>query len=187
VKLECRWFKELLYRDGELWGSSYEGLETIYVSNPNAGIDAVKLKDGRVVLAYNPAQRGRNVLALAVSHNDGLTFEEPLFLENAHDAWPQSRECSTTQIVSDKKPNNRQSKPKHPNSIRPEYSYPAVIQSPSTGLMHVVYTYSYYGAGGRCDGRESIKHVVVVPCRLSHDFRDRGKYCNLQDYRILNL
>lgn len=41
--------------------------------NPNSGIDAVRLSDGRVVMVYNPSYNRRNVLALAVS-SDGEHF-----------------------------------------------------------------------------------------------------------------
>ncbi len=48
--------------------------------NPNAGIDAVTLRDGRHVLAYNPVTEGRGVLALAVS-DDGRNWTRALTLE----------------------------------------------------------------------------------------------------------
>ena len=50
--------------------------------NPNSGIDAVKLQDGRVVLVYNHTRRGRSPLNLAVSRDDGETWDTPYILEN---------------------------------------------------------------------------------------------------------
>jgi predicted neuraminidase len=49
--------------------------------NPNAGIDAVRLTDGRFLLAYNPTTRGRDTLALAVSR-DGTSWHGALVLED---------------------------------------------------------------------------------------------------------
>ena len=49
--------------------------------NPNSGIDAVTLRDGRHVLAYNPVTEGRGALALALS-DDGRTWARILTLED---------------------------------------------------------------------------------------------------------
>jgi predicted neuraminidase len=49
--------------------------------NPNAGIDAVKLRDGRVVLIYNHTSSGRNAIHLAISRDDGDSWSAPLVLE----------------------------------------------------------------------------------------------------------
>ncbi|OGD21335.1 MAG: hypothetical protein A2W03_03850 [Candidatus Aminicenantes bacterium RBG_16_63_16] len=48
--------------------------------NPNAGIDAVTLRDGRHVLIYNPVTEGRGILAVALSE-DGKTWDRVLTLE----------------------------------------------------------------------------------------------------------
>ena len=58
------------YDDGKTW-STPRALET---PNPNSGIDLVRLRDGRIVLIYNPSTEGRSPLALAVSH-DGEHFQ----------------------------------------------------------------------------------------------------------------
>lgn len=50
--------------------------------NPNSGIDAVALKDGRVVLVFNNTTKGRTPLNLAVSE-DGEHFTVFATLEDA--------------------------------------------------------------------------------------------------------
>jgi predicted neuraminidase len=50
--------------------------------NPNSGIDAVKLRDGRLVLVYNHLSQGRHAIHLAVSADDGETWTEPVVLES---------------------------------------------------------------------------------------------------------
>jgi len=94
--------------EGRTWGD----LQPTALPNPNSGIDAVTLADGRHVLAYNhvgmePGRWGgpRTPLNLAVSH-DGADWRMVLVLED------------------------------QPG----EYSYPAVIQG-ADGLVHVTYTY----------------------------------------------
>jgi predicted neuraminidase len=49
--------------------------------NPNSGIDAVTLRDGRHVLVFNPLERGRDRLSAAVS-GDGVRWTTALALEN---------------------------------------------------------------------------------------------------------
>src|SRR5207302_5503115 len=48
--------------------------------NPNSGVDAVTLGDGRHLIVYNPATRDRSPLNVAVSR-DGRTWEAALVLE----------------------------------------------------------------------------------------------------------
>lgn len=49
--------------------------------NPNSGIDAVTLRDGRHVLVYNPVERGRGRLGVAVSR-DAVHWTMVLSLED---------------------------------------------------------------------------------------------------------
>ena len=68
--------------------SSYDGGRTwtpgrvTALPNPNSGIDAVRLRDGRVVLVYNHLSKGRHAIHLAVSADDGETWTEPALLES---------------------------------------------------------------------------------------------------------
>jgi predicted neuraminidase len=48
--------------------------------NPNAGLDGVTLKDGRHVLVYNHATRGRTPLNVAISR-DGNNWQQVATLE----------------------------------------------------------------------------------------------------------
>jgi len=62
---------------GVTWGQP----RTIDLPNPNSGIDAVALKDGRVVIIYNHTTKGRSPLNLAVS-SDGEHFKMVHTLES---------------------------------------------------------------------------------------------------------
>jgi predicted neuraminidase len=66
------------YDDGVTWTQA----RPLEVPNPNSGIDAVALSDGRVVLVYNDTTSGRTPLNLAVS-NDGEHFKMFYTLEGA--------------------------------------------------------------------------------------------------------
>ena len=80
--------------DGRTWSQPHP----IDVPNPNSGIDAVALKDGRVVLVYNNTSHGRSPLNLAVS-NDGEHFRMFSTLESepgefSYPAMIQTADCS---------------------------------------------------------------------------------------------
>lgn len=63
-------------------GSTWTAAHTLDVPNPNSGIDAVALRDGRVVLIYNNSTSDRTPLDLAISH-DGEHFTNFKTLEDA--------------------------------------------------------------------------------------------------------
>ena len=60
----------------EEWGA----MQATSLPNPNSGIDAVMLKDGRALLVYNHTARGRSPLNVAVS-KDGVVWQAALVLE----------------------------------------------------------------------------------------------------------
>ena len=62
---------------GKTWGP----MQATALPNSNTGIDAVMLRDGRALLVYNHAPKGRTPLNVAVSH-DGKSWEAALVLEN---------------------------------------------------------------------------------------------------------
>ena len=63
-------------------GVTWTEAHPLDVLNPNSGIDAVALRDGRVVLVYNNTAKGRSPLNLAVSR-DGENFMMFHTLEDA--------------------------------------------------------------------------------------------------------
>jgi len=67
--------------DGYTWTAA----EPTALPNNHSGIDVAKLSDGRMVLAYNPVEKSwgpRTPLAVALSEDDGETFERALTLED---------------------------------------------------------------------------------------------------------
>jgi predicted neuraminidase len=93
-------------------GHTWSALKLLDVPNPNSGIDATILADGRACLVYNPTTHGkhwwngRGTLAVAVS-SDGEHWKQVLTLES---------------------------------SPAEEFSYPAVILA-GDGSLHVTYTW----------------------------------------------
>lgn len=61
-------------------GRSWTAARPTSLPNPNSGIDAVGLRDGRIVLVYNHTPRGRSPLNVAVS-GDGENWNRFLALE----------------------------------------------------------------------------------------------------------
>ena len=96
--------------DGKTWGA----MSLTDRPNPDSGTDAVTLRDGRQLLAYNhnirtgSNNKGRSPLNVAVS-DDGKNWSAALVLEDD---------------------------PEAPNG----FAYPAVIQT-SDGLVHITYTW----------------------------------------------
>ena len=64
-------------------GINWSKLAASKLANPNSGIDAVLLRDGRALLVYNPTRFRRSPLRVAIS-SDGTHWRDVLTLE---DAW----------------------------------------------------------------------------------------------------
>jgi predicted neuraminidase len=79
------------FDDGLTWTAA----RPLDVPNPNSGIDAVSLRDGRVVLVYNATTTGRSPLNVAVSR-DGEHFHNFLTLE------AQAGEFSYPAVIQDR-------------------------------------------------------------------------------------
>jgi predicted neuraminidase len=65
-------------QDGLRWGR----MQPLDLPNPDSGIDAVMLADGRALLVYNHTRQGRMPLNLALSH-DGMHWQPSQALEEA--------------------------------------------------------------------------------------------------------
>jgi predicted neuraminidase len=63
---------------GKTWGK----MTATVLPNPNSGIDALTLKDGRQLVVYNHTTHGRSPLNVAVS-SDGESWQAALVLEHA--------------------------------------------------------------------------------------------------------
>jgi predicted neuraminidase len=61
-------------------GKTWSPLQAVELPNPNSGIDAVTLKDGRHLLIYNHTPRGRTPLNIAHSA-DGKSWQAGVVLE----------------------------------------------------------------------------------------------------------
>jgi predicted neuraminidase len=62
-------------------GVNWTELVASGIPNPNSGIDAVTLKDGRHILVYNHLTSGRNRLNVAIS-DDGTEWQAAIVLED---------------------------------------------------------------------------------------------------------
>jgi predicted neuraminidase len=61
-------------------GKTWSPLTASVLPNPDSGIDAVNLQDGRMLLVYNHTRRGRSPINVALTR-DGQTWEAALELE----------------------------------------------------------------------------------------------------------
>jgi predicted neuraminidase len=82
LQLVCRTRQGAIYNSwSEDNGLHWTPPEPTLLPNPNSGIDAVTLKDGRYILIYNHLRSGRNVLNAAISE-DGVNWKAAVLLEN---------------------------------------------------------------------------------------------------------
>ncbi len=63
-------------------GGSWGEMSATALPNPSAGIDALRLADGRFALVYNPTTKGREKLEIATSR-DGKAWQRGVVLEDA--------------------------------------------------------------------------------------------------------
>ncbi len=63
-------------------GISWGPVGVTELPNPGAGVDGLRLKDGRWLLVYNDTVQGRNKLAVSLSNDEGRTWKHTRHLEN---------------------------------------------------------------------------------------------------------
>ena len=85
LRMLCRATREIGYicmseshDDGQTWSDA----KPIDLPNPNSGIDAVGMKDGRVALVYNHTPRGRSPINVAISEDGGDSWAIKVTLED---------------------------------------------------------------------------------------------------------
>jgi predicted neuraminidase len=66
-----RVMKSVSKDSGETWSPA----EDIELYNPGTSVEAIALKDGRWVIAYNDIERGRTSLAISMSDDEGQTWK----------------------------------------------------------------------------------------------------------------
>ena len=66
-------------------GSTWGAPEKTTLPNPNSAIDALRLSDGSLLMAFNNAKDGRNDLSLAHSRDEGRTWRVVRSVEHASD------------------------------------------------------------------------------------------------------
>ena len=82
LQILCRTKQQRIFESrSDDGGRTWTGLTRTQLPNPNAGIDAVTLRDGRHLLVYNHTTEGRSPLNVAVSQ-DGTHWKAALVLEN---------------------------------------------------------------------------------------------------------
>jgi predicted neuraminidase len=82
IQLLCRsTVSQILSSWSDDYGRTWSELSGIGLPNPNSGIDAVTMKNGKHILVYNHLTKGRNMLNVAVS-DDGIEWRAALLLEN---------------------------------------------------------------------------------------------------------
>ncbi|MDN3508401.1 MAG: exo-alpha-sialidase, partial [Simkaniaceae bacterium] len=76
-----REMSEICTAHSEDGGVSWSPARKTGLPNPNSSIDVLKMNDGRVLLAYNDTKKGRTPLVLAVSSDEGESFDKVFTLE----------------------------------------------------------------------------------------------------------
>jgi predicted neuraminidase len=71
-------------------GKTWSAMGDTVLPNPNSGIDAVTLRDGRAFLVYNHTRQGRSPLNAAISA-DGKIWQAALILEDQPGEDPRSK------------------------------------------------------------------------------------------------
>lgn len=82
------------FSDDNGWTWSPAGMSGL--PNPDSAVDALRLRDGRILLAYNDAEEGRDTLRLALSSDGGKSWNPGAYIERA-----SNREYSYPYLAED--------------------------------------------------------------------------------------
>ena len=129
------------------------------LANPDAAISGVLLPDGRMLMALNDAEQGRDALSLVVSSDGGTTWKSVYLFEDQHGlSTGQARygqiaaglARATDAGITDAADYARSAQRNkcEAQNCSFEFSYPYLIQT-QNGDLHLVYTWN----------RSFIKHV----------------------------
>ena len=149
------------------------------LANPDAAISGVRLPDGRILVALNNTEEGRDALSLAVSADEGTTWKTVYQLEEQHglltgqslDLASYARTAGDLAKATEPSVANAVSYAKSALQNKCdaqkcgfEFSYPYLIQTQS-GDFHLVYTWN----------RSFIKHVQFTPAWLDRKMEKTAK------------
>lgn len=134
--------------------------------NPDAAVTGAVLPDGRMLLALNDTEEGRDALSLAVSGDGGVTWKIVYQLEEKHgqgtDPASFAQLAAQSATATEAGIANATAYAESAKHIKCsadgcgfEFSYPYLIQTRS-GDLHLVYTWN----------RSYIKHVMFTPAWL---------------------
>jgi predicted neuraminidase len=84
------------YSDDNGW--TWSEAQPTELPNPDAAIDALRLRDGRILVVYNHSERDRENLRIAVSRDQGRTWRTGAVIEEA-----QHKEYSYPNLVEDRR------------------------------------------------------------------------------------
>jgi len=93
-------------------GASWSGLAPTSLANPDAAVAALRLASGELLMAFNDSEEDRSNLSLALSENDG-------------DSW------ELVHVLA----------PPVPGDAPPRFAYPWLLES-SDGQFHLLYTWN---------------------------------------------
>ena len=156
---------------GQHWSAPVK----IDLVNPNAAIAGVTLSDGRILVALNNAEDGRDTLSLLLSSDGGAHWKSLYQLEDQRDSstepmryaqlasdLAQATEAGITDAAAYAKSAQRiQCRDQRCGF---EFSYPYLVQA-QNGDFHLVYTWN----------RSFIKHVQFTPAWLNQQIENATK------------
>ena len=155
-------YADWIYQSESSDGCHWTDPQPAKLPNNNSSIQAVRLKNGHLVMVFNNAQatveRGkpqtgsRRILSVALSTDDGKT-------------WPWVRDLE-----------NQESQPALLPLEDPEYSYPAVTQG-GDGMIQTAYTFR----------RETIKYITFDEDWIKHGTTEGGKSADIKPEGVASL